>query len=286
MSFGAGRGGDQSAVHCSSDGVYFTKSGELLALLTDNSFVAGPGISITGGGTIINNTGVLTVTAGTSISLTGTAQNPIVNNTGVLTATAGTDVTLTGTAQNPIVNVGSAATSIVAGNSIKLTGTSTAPIINQRYIGSPTPHAESVPVLGGLSESPTWVIGPIYPALTDSQVGQIQLTFAPPTSGAGGSVVDSIYVLVATTAAYVPLVLSDINRQNIIITMYNNAGLTELQVASGPFPNTYSVGGFGGIACLKCSFVLTGTSKNYIDLVGGVLGFSYQIIDTDGSGDQ
>lgn len=48
--------------------------------------------------------GVLSVTAGPGITITGTATNPIVNNTGVLSVTAGSRTTVTGTAANPIVN--------------------------------------------------------------------------------------------------------------------------------------------------------------------------------------
>lgn len=49
-------------------------------------------------------TGVLSVTAGTGITVTGTATNPIVNNAGVLSVTAGTNITVTGTAADPIIN--------------------------------------------------------------------------------------------------------------------------------------------------------------------------------------
>jgi len=52
---------------------------------TVTSVSAGPGISITGDPTIdptVNNTGVLTVRAGTNITLGGSAQNPIINATG------------------------------------------------------------------------------------------------------------------------------------------------------------------------------------------------------------
>jgi len=70
------------------------------------SISAGPGISITGTGTVpvVNNTGVLSITAGAGISVTGTGANPVVTNTGVLSITAGTNVSLGGTAQNPIIN--------------------------------------------------------------------------------------------------------------------------------------------------------------------------------------
>lgn len=53
-------------------------------------------------------TGVQTITAGTNISITGTAQNPTINATSVATGvqslTAGSGIALTGTAQNPIVS--------------------------------------------------------------------------------------------------------------------------------------------------------------------------------------
>ena len=71
------------------------------------SVSAGTGISITGTGAnpVVNNTGVLSVSAGTGISITGTGANPVVNNTGVLSVGAGTGgISIGGTGANPVVN--------------------------------------------------------------------------------------------------------------------------------------------------------------------------------------
>jgi hypothetical protein len=54
---------------------------------------AGPGISISGSPTVnptVNNTGVLSVMAGTNITIGGTAQNPIINASGGAGATGAT----------------------------------------------------------------------------------------------------------------------------------------------------------------------------------------------------
>jgi len=65
---------------------------------------AGSTVTITGSGGTVQS-----VTAGTGISVTGTATNPIINNTGVLSVTGGSGVTITGTASAPIVNISGAA---------------------------------------------------------------------------------------------------------------------------------------------------------------------------------
>lgn len=56
------------------------------------------------------DTGVMAISAGTNVTITGTAQNPIINASGgggggVNSITAGTSVTLTGTASDPVINV-------------------------------------------------------------------------------------------------------------------------------------------------------------------------------------
>jgi len=66
----------------------------------------GSNISIVSSGTDLafSVTGVvLSVAAGTGISITGTATNPIVNNTGVISLTANTGISNTGTATNPVL---------------------------------------------------------------------------------------------------------------------------------------------------------------------------------------
>jgi len=64
---------------------------------------AGTGISVTAGSNpIVSNTGVLAVTHGTGISVTGTGANPVVNNTGVLSVISGTGISSSG-GQNPVI---------------------------------------------------------------------------------------------------------------------------------------------------------------------------------------
>ena len=84
------------------------------------------------------STGVQTITAGTNISITGTAQNPTINATGVQTITAGTNVSITGTAQNPTINATAVATgvqSVTAGSGITLSGTAQNPIVSTAQPG-------------------------------------------------------------------------------------------------------------------------------------------------------
>lgn len=76
------------------------------ATLRLKTFTAGTNIGIVSTGTNLtfNVTNVvLSVSAGTGISITGTATAPIINNTGVITLTAGAGISVTGTASNPIV---------------------------------------------------------------------------------------------------------------------------------------------------------------------------------------
>jgi len=66
---------------------------------TVTSVSAGPGISISGNpddNPTVNNTGVLTVRAGTNITLGGSAQNPIINAVGSAGATGATGAGATG----------------------------------------------------------------------------------------------------------------------------------------------------------------------------------------------
>jgi hypothetical protein len=74
------------------------------------NLVAGSGISLTPSVVIgnkslgIGNSGVLGVSAGTGISVGGTAQNPSIANAGVLGITSGSAaITVGGTAQNPVI---------------------------------------------------------------------------------------------------------------------------------------------------------------------------------------
>jgi hypothetical protein len=71
------------------------------------SITAGSGISVDNTvetAPVVSNTGVLSVSAGTGISLSGTASAPVVSNAGVLSVSAGTGISLSGTASAPVIN--------------------------------------------------------------------------------------------------------------------------------------------------------------------------------------
>jgi hypothetical protein len=117
------------------------------------SITAGTNITLGGTATdpIINSTattGVSSLTAGTGISVSSATGAITVGNTGVLSLTAGTNVSLTGTAQNPIINSTSTGVqSVSAGTNTTITGTATNPIIN--LSPSPLPAGVSINVNGG-----------------------------------------------------------------------------------------------------------------------------------------
>ncbi len=96
------------------------------------TIIPGPGISVSPdiATPTISNTGVLTVVAGTNITVTGTASNPVVNASGVVeTITAGTGISIGGTATDPTVtNTG--VITVTAGTNVTITGTATDPIIS------------------------------------------------------------------------------------------------------------------------------------------------------------
>lgn len=80
---------------------------------------AGNGIAVSGTGTItIDNTGITSLTAGSGISVAGST----ITNTGVRSITAGTNTTITGTATNPIINAVNPV--IPSGSVIDIVGTS------------------------------------------------------------------------------------------------------------------------------------------------------------------
>lgn len=65
----------------------------------------GTGITVSGGqDCVIDNTGVLSVSAGTGISVSPDIQNPEIRNEGILSVTGGTSITIGGTIQDPIIN--------------------------------------------------------------------------------------------------------------------------------------------------------------------------------------
>lgn len=112
-----------------------TFNGVIASVRVRNQLTSGssvPTVNVGSGSDLSAGTaGVLSVNAGTGISVTGTGSNPIVNNTGVLAITGGSGgVTITGTGSNPVVNVPVAVTSVSAGTGISVTGTATAPIVN------------------------------------------------------------------------------------------------------------------------------------------------------------
>ena len=78
------------------------------------------------------NPSVQTVTAGSNVTITGTATNPVVNAAGVVTSiTAGSNITVTGTAAVPIITA-----TVPAQNVVTYNGTLTAVGSNIAQIGN------------------------------------------------------------------------------------------------------------------------------------------------------
>ena len=95
--------------------------------------------------------GVSTVTGGTGIGVTGTAQDPIISNSGVISTTGGTGITLTGTAADPIINadnngtVTSVATAgLATGGPITTAGTVTVPKASAAEVATGTNDINAV----------------------------------------------------------------------------------------------------------------------------------------------
>ena len=85
-----------------SNPTYWATTGASSAI---TSIVAGSGISVAGTTAItVTNAGVRTLTAGTNMTIGGTATDPTVINNGVRSLTAGTNITLSGTANIPVIN--------------------------------------------------------------------------------------------------------------------------------------------------------------------------------------
>lgn len=107
--------------------------------------------------------GVQSITAGTNISLTGTAQNPIINSTGgVSSITAGTNITIGGTASVPIINA-TGVQSVSPGTGISVSGTSAITVGNTGVLSL---TAGSGVVLTGTAQNPI-----------------VSASYSPPTSG-------------------------------------------------------------------------------------------------------
>ena len=118
--------------------------------------------------------GVQSITAGTNISLTGTAQNPTINSAGgVSSVTAGTNITIGGTPTVPIINA-TGVQSVSAGTGISVSGTTAITVGNTGVLSL---TAGSGVVLTGTAQNPI-----------------VSASYSPPTSGtvfdfAGGPVV-------------------------------------------------------------------------------------------------
>ena len=85
-----------------SNPTYWATTGASSAI---TSIVAGSGISVAGTTAItVTNAGVRTLTAGTNMTIGGTATDPTVINNGVRSITAGTNITVSGTANIPVIN--------------------------------------------------------------------------------------------------------------------------------------------------------------------------------------
>jgi len=111
------------------------------------------------------SSGVQSITAGTNISLTGTASNPIINSTagGVSSITAGTNITIGGTPTVPVINA-TGVQSVSAGTGISVSGTSAITVGNTGILSL---TAGTGVVLTGATQTPT-----------------ISVSSTPPTSGA------------------------------------------------------------------------------------------------------
>lgn len=97
-----------------------------------DSVSAGTKITVTGTATdpIVNNDGVRSVAAGNAgITVAGTPHDPTVANAGVLGVGAGAGIGLSGTAQNPIVD-NDGVLDVAAGTNVTIGGTAQHPIIN------------------------------------------------------------------------------------------------------------------------------------------------------------
>lgn len=85
-----------------SNPTYWATTGASSAI---TSIVAGSGISVAGTTAItVTNAGVRTLTAGTNMTIGGTATDPTVINNGVRSITAGTNISVGGTANIPVIN--------------------------------------------------------------------------------------------------------------------------------------------------------------------------------------
>jgi hypothetical protein len=110
----------------------------------------GAGTGITVGGTSTVPTVSTALTAGSGVSITGTS-NLTIANTGVLSTSAGTGISVSGTASAPVIN-NSGVLSVTAGTGIGLGGTASAPVVSNT--GVLTATAGTGIILGGTASAP------------------------------------------------------------------------------------------------------------------------------------
>lgn len=200
------------------------------------SVTGGTGITVTGTASapVINNTGVLSVAAGTGISSTG-GQNPSISNTGIITVTAGTGISSTG-GQNPtLTNTG--VLSATAGNGIQLTGTASAPVVNTYAITTITgPSLVSFTAVGttNVAGAYTATFDAVKTKLTDvasNLYSQVTITLSQWAIGAALPAGD--YYVAAVSA--VPALF----RPNIaqVYTIYMGVGTTMRPMLVIIYPN-------------------------------------------------
>ncbi len=159
-------------------------------------------------------TGVLVISPGPGISITGTTTNPIVNNTGVLTVSAGTNVTITGTASDPIVN----ATTL-------------------RSVSIPFVYKE----LGALDGDQTW----LYPASADNDTGVSEFLASQTTTQAR---IDCLITWTTTGAGTVTMQLMR-NGVGTAVTVSQASPVTNAaQSSSAAITFTQSADSYGVVA--------------------------------------
>ncbi|MCK5444973.1 MAG: hypothetical protein KAI73_05070 [Rhodospirillaceae bacterium] len=105
--------------------------------------------------------GVVSITGGTGITVSGTSSIPIVtadNNGTVTSVSGGTGITVGGTAADPIINADNngTVTSVSGGTGITISGTASDPIVNNDF---PELLSDTTPQLGGFLDANGKYIG-------------------------------------------------------------------------------------------------------------------------------
>jgi hypothetical protein len=126
-------------------GITVNNSNPLAPILSTN-LIAGSNITLVP--SVLDNSitinaggGIISVNGGVAISIDNTIPSaPVINNSGVVGITGGTNVTITGTATNPIINasgtLGVDSVSTSTGSGISIGGTSTDPAVITNLVGS------------------------------------------------------------------------------------------------------------------------------------------------------